>query len=174
MLPVTFLSVTFLSVPQIYEYGPWREKICLRVCEQQSRRPAAHSCRLISPFVICFLESIISKPSYKQNFHFRVSLCSWAGWFGYELFGNPEYNTMVHWGPYLVQVNEKSFVYTGQNPRNLNWCARTCLFAGTVTCVCCIMWVWRCDIYWSGAPSVSSEWYQDVPGNGNYTQVDTT
>ena len=26
---------------------------------------------------------------YKQNLNFPASFCSWAGWFGYELFGNP-------------------------------------------------------------------------------------
>ena len=50
----------------------------------------AHPRRLISAFVIRFLESNISKPCYKRNSNFLNSLCSCRAWFESGFAGLPE------------------------------------------------------------------------------------
>ena len=50
-----------------------------------------HPRRLISAFVIRFLESIISKPCYKRNFKFLPSLCSGGYFFESRFVRNPDY-----------------------------------------------------------------------------------
>ena len=51
--------------------GPTRETPSSEVCEQQRRRPA-HPYKLISAFVILFLESIISKLATSQRDSYMV------------------------------------------------------------------------------------------------------
>ena len=61
------------------------------VCEQQRRRPDCASAQ--SDQRRCY--SLIWKfhniwTCYKRNVNFLVSLCSWGGWFGYDVVANPE------------------------------------------------------------------------------------
>ena len=60
--------------------GPQCEKICLQGYEQRCRA-AGTSAQLISTFVICLLESIISKLATSENFTILASLCSWEAGF---------------------------------------------------------------------------------------------
>ena len=45
---------------------------------------------LISAFIICLLEGIISKTCHERNFHFLANLCCLADWFESHFVGNPE------------------------------------------------------------------------------------
>ena len=48
-------------------YGPQREKACLRgFANNKCADQPAHPCKLISAFVICFLESSISKLATRE------------------------------------------------------------------------------------------------------------
>ena len=53
-----------------------RENLSLGVCEQQRRRQPAHWPSLISPFVIRFLESIISRLATSEISVLLAGLCS--------------------------------------------------------------------------------------------------
>ena len=72
--------------------GPQRKKTCpRRFANFKGAGQHSHSRRLISAFIIHFLESTISKiASLKRNFNVLASLCSWGDWFESRLQGNPE------------------------------------------------------------------------------------
>ena len=73
------------------QYGPRREKTCLREFGNNTGTDQpAHPRSLISAFVVRFLESIIIYTCYERSFDFLASRCSLAGWFESHFFGNPE------------------------------------------------------------------------------------
>ena len=55
---------------------------------------------LISDFVICLLESIISKLAKRDNFNFLASLCNCTVWFESSFIRNPE-GVVLIWVMYL-------------------------------------------------------------------------
>ena len=85
---INFLSTrcTIISI-----YGPRRDKTCLwGVANNKGADQPAHPRRLISAFVIRFLESIISKLATSEISIFLASFCSWGEWFESHFVGHPE------------------------------------------------------------------------------------
>ena len=74
------------SLNEYVPFGPRCEKTCLRWFANNKVTDQS----LISAFVICLFESIIYKLMILAKFQFLGKLCSWAGWFGYDHFGNLE------------------------------------------------------------------------------------
>ena len=71
--------------------GPRREKSCLRgFANNKDADQPAHPRRLISAFVIRFLESSISKLATSEHSIFLASLCSWGDLFDFRFVENPE------------------------------------------------------------------------------------
>ena len=59
-------------------------------CEQQRCRPAWAYLQSDQRLWHSLLRKLIIKTCYKQNFTILASLCSQAGWSGYDLGGNPK------------------------------------------------------------------------------------
>ena len=83
------LYAAFLFWPSIY--CPWLEKTCLRgFANNKGADQPVHTHSLISPFIICVLESVVSRLAWSKNFNFLASLCSWADWFESHFVRNPK------------------------------------------------------------------------------------
>ena len=64
-------NAIFLEITCRDSYGPPREKTCLLgIANNKGTDQPAHTCRLICAFVICVLESIISKLAASEIFNF--------------------------------------------------------------------------------------------------------
>ena len=87
-------------------YDDTRKLVC-GVCEQQKHTPACTSKQ--SDQHHCY--SLIAKYHIliccRLNFNFQANLCSWAGWFAYDLVGNPTY-----WGPNNSAIKTKDLIWT--------------------------------------------------------------
>ena len=71
-------------------WASMRENLSSRVCEQQRHRPACASTQFDQCPCNLLIGKYHNKTCNKPNFTILASLCSWAGWFGYDLFGNPK------------------------------------------------------------------------------------
>ena len=59
------------------------------VCVQQRRRLACESVQYYQRLCCSLIGKYHIKTCYKRNFTILASLCSSAGWIGYDLVGNP-------------------------------------------------------------------------------------
>ena len=67
--------------------------VCLNVLLRANNKGTdqpAHPCRLVSAFVIRFLQSRIFPLGSCHHLNILGSFCSLAGWFEYDLVRNPE------------------------------------------------------------------------------------
>ena len=96
MLEITYhrsnvFKFSYSKITSIQSYGPRCEKTCLRgFGNNKGADQPAHTCSLISAFVIRLMESIISRLATNENLNFLACLCSWRDCFESRFSGTPK------------------------------------------------------------------------------------
>ena len=73
-----------------HNWASTRVNLSSGVCEQQRRRPACAYAQSDQRLCRSYIGKYHVKTGYMRNFNFIASLCSWAGWFGFDLEQTPK------------------------------------------------------------------------------------
>ena len=138
----THLGVTLSSLWSVLIFSQYSEKTCLSGFENnKSADQPVHPCRLISTFVICFLESIISRLAMSEISIF----CNWAGRFESHFGGNHEHRFFLALMPILLSIYISYMFIVFAEPCNAIGSNSNCRFGG--------LWVWS-----QSAPYFPVDW----------------